>query len=308
MAARGAWTRDTVGQAQPAVTLGGELGASAGRPETPAAGRPLRRWAPGASVGGVTEDFRAPGVRVLITGGTSGLGAAMAAALLDAGAAVAITGRDPGRAEAVARELGPGCMGVAMDVRDEDDVERGVERVVDALGGLDVLVNNAGLGMRTVNPRFLTDPQPFWAVPPDGFRDVVDTNLTGYFLVARIVVPRFLAAGSGRVVNISMNHSTMNRKGFVPYGPARAGAEALSRIMAADLDGTGVTVNILLPGGATATGMIPDDFPPEHRGQLLDPAIMGPPIRFLASPAAAGVHDERIVATEFENWLAARSA
>jgi NAD(P)-dependent dehydrogenase (short-subunit alcohol dehydrogenase family) len=256
----------------------------------------------------VTEDFRAPGARVLITGGTSGLGAAMAAALLDAEAAVAITGRDADRAEAAVRELGPGCIGVAMDVRDEDDIERGVDRVVDALGGLDVLVNNAGLGMRTVNPRFLTHPQPFWAVPPDGFRDMVDTNLTGYFLVARSVVPRFLAAGSGRVVNISMNHSTMNRKGFVPYGPARAGAEALSRIMAADLDGTGVTVNILLPGGATATGMIPDDFPPEHRGQLLDPAIMGPPIRFLTSPAAAGVHDERIVATEFETWLAARSA
>ncbi|MET0765439.1 MAG: SDR family oxidoreductase [Blastococcus sp.] len=251
----------------------------------------------------MTEDFRAPGVRVLITGGTSGLGAA-----------VAITGRNPDRAETVARELGPGCIGIAMDVRDEDDVERGVDRVVDALGGLDVLVNNAGLGMRTVNPRFLSHPQPFWAVPPDGFRDVVDTNLTGYFLVARSIVPRFLAGGSGRVVNISMNHSTMNRKGFVPYGPARAGAEALSRIMAADLDGTGVTgvtgvtANILLPGGATATGMIPDDFPPEHRGQLLDPAIMGPPIRFLASPAAAGIHDERIVATEFENWLAARAS
>jgi NAD(P)-dependent dehydrogenase (short-subunit alcohol dehydrogenase family) len=73
----------------------------------------------------------------------------------------------------------------------------------------------------------------------------------------------------------------MNRTGFVPYGPARAGAEALSRIMAADLDGTGVTVNILLPGGATATGMIPDDFPPENRGRLLDPAIMGPPTCFL---------------------------
>jgi gluconate 5-dehydrogenase len=256
----------------------------------------------------VTESFRADGVRVLITGGTSGLGAAMATALVDAGATVAITGRDETRAEAAARELGNGCVGVGMDVRDDDEVTQGVDRVVDRLGGLDVLVNNAGIGMRTVNPRFLTDPQPFWEVSPDGFRDVLATNLTGYFLVARAVVPRLLKAGGGRVVNVSMNHATMKRTGFVPYGPARAGAEALARIMAADLTGSGVTSNILLPGGATETGMIPEGFPPEQRAQLLDPAVMGPPIRWLCSPQAAGVHDERIVATEFDAWLAARTS
>jgi gluconate 5-dehydrogenase len=254
------------------------------------------------------ESVRTDGVRVLITGGTSGLGAAMATALLDAGASVAITGRDTGRAGAVARELGPACVGVGMDVRDEQDVARGVERVVDELGGLDVLVNNAGVGMRTVNPRFLTEPQPFWAVSPDGFRDLLATNLTGYFLVARAVVPRLLSAGGGRVVNISANHSTMNRKGFVPYGPARSGAEALARIIAADLTGSAVTANILLPGGATATGMVPDDLPPEQRAQLLDPRVMGPPIRWLCSPLAAGVHGERIIATEFPDWLSARTA
>ena len=250
-------------------------------------------------------DFRADGVRVLITGGTSGLGAAMATALLDAGAAVALTGRDEARARSVAASLG--AVGIGMDVRDEDDVDRGVARAFDELGGLDVLVNNAGIGMRTVNPRFLTEAQPFWQVPTAGFRDLVATNLTGYFLLARAVVPRFLDAGRGRVVNVSMNHSTMNRRGFVPYGPARAGAEALSRIMAADLAGTGVTVNILLPGGATATGMIPDDFPPERRDQLLDPAIMGPPICWLCSPEAEGVHDERIVATHFDGRRPQRS-
>jgi NAD(P)-dependent dehydrogenase (short-subunit alcohol dehydrogenase family) len=249
-------------------------------------------------------EFRADGVRVLITGGTSGLGAAMADALVDAGARVAITGRDEERTRTAGERLG--VVSIGMDVRDEDDVERGVQRACEELGGLDVLVNNAGIGMRTVNPRFLTDPQPFWRVPPDGFRDVVATNLTGYFLVARAVIPTMLDAGGGRVVNVSMNHSTMNRKGFVPYGPARAGAEALSRIMAADLAGSGVTVNLLLPGGATATGMVPDDLPDEHRGHLLDAAVMGPPIRWLCSPDAAGVHDQRIVAKDFDAWLVAR--
>lgn len=141
------------------------------------------------------EGARADGVRVLVTGGTSGLGEAMAAALLDAGARVAVTGRDGDRARAAAERLGAGAVAVGMDVRDEDSVARGVDETVGALGGLDVLVNNAGIGMRTVNPRFLTDPQPFWAVSPDGFRDLVATNLTGYFLVAREVVPRLLAAG-----------------------------------------------------------------------------------------------------------------
>jgi hypothetical protein len=63
-----------------------------------------------------------------------------------------------------------------------------------------------------------------------------------------------------------------------------------------------VTLNVLLPGGASATGMIPDEVSPEVRARLLDPAIMGPPIVWLASPKAADVHGERITATEFEEW------
>lgn len=171
-----------------------------------------------------------------------------------------------------------GAAGIAADARDEAAVARAVEQAWSRLGGIDLLVNNAGLGMKTVNPRFMIEPQGFWQVPAGGFRAVLDTNLTGYFLMAREVTPRMLDAGGGRIVNISMNHSTMNRRGFVPYGPARAGAEALSRIMAADLRGTGITVNILLPGGATQTGMLPE--PEDRPAQLavIDPAVMGPPI------------------------------
>jgi gluconate 5-dehydrogenase len=259
------------------------------------------------------RDFRADGMRVLVTGGTSGLGHAMARALLDAGAHVAVTGRDAARTADAAARLAAGrgaehdrVVGVAMDVRDEGSVERGVEETVRSLGGIDVLVNNAGIGMRTVNPRFLTDPQPFWQVSPQGFGDLVATNLTGYFLVARAVVPGMLAAGRGRVVNITMNHSTMVRRGFVPYGPARAGAEALSRIMAADLTDSPITVNQLLPGGATESGMIPEDLPVEARARLLPADVMAAPIRWLCSPEASGVHDERIVATEFDSWWASR--
>src|SRR5437588_12052611 len=114
------------------------------------------------------------GTRALVTGSTSGLGRAMAQALAQAGATVVVTGREAGRAEHVAAEIGDRAIGLPLDVRDEASVAATVRAVCDRLGGLDVLVNNAGIGMRTVNPRFLADPQPFWDVPPAGFRHVVD--------------------------------------------------------------------------------------------------------------------------------------
>ena len=248
----------------------------------------------------------ASALKVLVTGGTSGLGLAMASALATAGATVVLTGRSAARAAAVAAEL-PGAAGLELDVRDESSVARAVEAAWSQLGGIDMLVNNAGIGMRTVNPRFVTHPQAFWEVPADGFRAVIETNLIGYFLVAREVTPRMLAAGGGRIVNISVSESTMYRAGFVPYGPSRAGSEALSRIMAADLRDTGVTVNLLLPGGATVTGMLPPGAVPEGR-EFLEPAVMGPPIVWLASDEAVGVHDERIIAAEFQRWLRDRNS
>jgi gluconate 5-dehydrogenase len=230
----------------------------------------------------------------------------MTVALVEAGARVILTGRDRAQAQAVAREIGASATGVELDVRDEASVQAAVDESYELLGGVDVLVNNAGIGMRTVNPRFLTDPQPFWHVSPSGFRDVLETKVTGTFLVTQAVIPRMLAAAGGRIVVISMNEQTMTRQGFVPYGPSGAAVEALARVMAADLEGTAVSLNILLPGGATATGMIPDEMAAERRAELLDPAIMGPAIVWLASDEANGVHNERIVATEFEHWLARR--
>ena len=264
-----------------------------------------------------------------MTGGTSGLGLAMAAALARAGVRVAIGGRSGQRAAETAARLGSEAgsegeagseagsegearneagngseraLGVELDVRDEASVATAIETAWERLGGIDMLVNNAGIGMRTVNPAFITEPRGFWTVSPDGFRDVIATNLTGYFLVAREITPRMLAAGHGRIVNISVNTSTLTRAGYVPYGPSRAGSEALTRAMAADLRGTGITVNTLLPGGATRTGMVPEEAIVVGRA-LMEPQIMGPPIVWLASAEAAGASDERIVAAEFTEWL-----
>jgi NAD(P)-dependent dehydrogenase (short-subunit alcohol dehydrogenase family) len=241
------------------------------------------------------------GVRVLVTGGTSGLGLAMSQALADAGARVVLTGRTEQRVQEAGSRIGDLVTGLVMDVRDEQSVSAGVDRALAALGGIDVLVNNAGIGMRTVNPDFMTEPAGFWHVSPDGFRDLFATNVLGYFLVARAVVPHMLEAGRGKIVNISVNEATMRRGGFTPYGPSRAATDALSHIMAADLAGTGIDVNLLLPGGATRTGMTPDSAPEAVRAAWLDPAIMGPPICWLASRASDGITDQRIVATDFSS-------
>ncbi len=242
-------------------------------------------------------------IRVLVSGGTSGLGLAMSAELVAGGAQVALTGRGAARTAAAAAQLeGPqpgSAVGVVMDVREEGSVADGIAAAWDALGGIDVLVNNAGIGMRTVNRRFMTDPQPFWTVEPDRFRDLFATNVTGYFLLARAVAPVMAQAGRGKIINVSVSEATTRRAGFAPYGPSRAATDSLSHVMAADLAGTGVTVNLLAPGGGTATGMIPGEVGEDVRAGLLDPAIMGPPIRWLASADSDGITDCRVIATEF---------
>lgn len=248
------------------------------------------------------------GVRAVVTGATSGLGAAMASALLAAGATVALAARPTERlttAVAAARAAGRDAHALPVDVRDPASVERATAAAVATLGGIDVVVNNAGIGMRTVNPRFLEQPQPFFDVSPEGFADVIATNLTGYFLVARSFAHVLIAQGHGRFVNVSINHETMRRQGFVPYGPSRAGSESVAVIMAEDLAPFGITSNIVLPGGATASGMIPEGIPDAVRSILLPAEVMGPPVVFLASAEAAGLTGERIIATEFERWLAA---
>jgi NAD(P)-dependent dehydrogenase (short-subunit alcohol dehydrogenase family) len=257
------------------------------------------------------------GRRVLITGATSGLGLAMARALVKEGAKVLITGRDQNKIDQAVssirsatdptiREtpasLSGECVGALIDVRDEQSIEKGLAGMVQHWGGIDVLINNAGIGMQTVNPRFLTDPKPFWEISSSGFRDLIDTNLTGYFLVAKAVVPYFLKAGSGKIINIGVTEGTKKRKGFVPYGPSRAATESLSHIMAQDLAEYGVTVNLLQPGGATETGMVPEEFRVKMGAQLLRPEVMAEPVLFLCADEANGLNDEQIVAKDFQEW------
>lgn len=257
---------------------------------------------------------RLEGKVAIVTGGGRGLGRAMVLGLAAEGAQVITTAsREASEVEAVARQAGnERVIPVLADVTREQDCARVVATAADRFGRLDILVNNAGRGMKYVSERFLTEPTRFWETDPDVWRMVIDTNVNGPFLMARAAVPMMIAAGHGRIVNITMNHATMRRRGFSPYGPSKAALESETIIWAQDLDGTGVTVNALLPGGATATGMIPPGLPQEARAGLLDPAIMVPPLLWLASQDSDGVTGRRLDASRWNTDLpeaeAARAA
>jgi NAD(P)-dependent dehydrogenase (short-subunit alcohol dehydrogenase family) len=249
------------------------------------------------------------GKTAIVTGGGRGLGRAMALGLVHAGANVVITAaRTTQEIDSVAKEAAkiPQARTVRQYVADvscEEDCRFVVDQTVREFGAVHILVNNAGRGMRFVSERFFDTPAKFWQTDPATWRMIVDTNVNGPFLMARAVVPHMLEQRWGRIINVSINHETMRRTGFSPYGPSKAALESETIIWAQDLAATGVTVNSLLPGGPTDTGMVPHDIAPEARRRLLDPSIMVPPLLWLTSPAADGTTGGRFVARLWDSSL-----
>lgn len=245
------------------------------------------------------------GLVAIVTGAGRGIGRAIALAFVAQGAHVVITGaRERGELEEVARAAENNgdqtwILPLLADVADAASCERVVAQTVERFGQIDVLVNNAARGMNAVSPDYVTSPPPFWEVYPEVWQTVIATNLTGPFLMARAVVPHMLRRHSGSIINMSMNYETMKRRGFSPYGSSKAGLEAASTVWAQDLEGTGIRLNELLPGGVTATGMLPERLPDEMRQNLLDPANVAAPAVYLASPRSRRVSGRRLVATEW---------
>lgn len=242
----------------------------------------------------------------IVTGGGRGLGRAMTLGLARVGARVIATAsREADELEQLATEARAECgedriLPVVADVTQLSDCEKVVAEALRHWQRLDILVNNAGRGMKYVSEHFLTEPTRFWETDPDTWKMVIDTNVNGPFFMARATVPHMLKAGWGRIVNISMNHETMRRRGFSPYGPSKAALESETIIWSQDLEGTGITVNALLPGGATATGMIPAGLSEDIRAQLLDPRVVVPPLLWLASAESDGITGRRLVANRWD--------
>jgi NAD(P)-dependent dehydrogenase (short-subunit alcohol dehydrogenase family) len=246
----------------------------------------------------------------IVTGGGRGLGAAMTLGLARSGyRVVATAARELGEIEAVAAEAGTDRVHpIIADVAREEECERVVEAALARFGSLAVLVNNAGRGMKYISEAFMTEPTRFWETDPNAWRLVIDTNVNGPFLMARAAVRPMLRQRWGRIINVSMSYETMRRAGFSPYGPSKAALESETIIWAQDLAGTGVTVNAILPGGATLTGMIPAGVPQKVRNALLDPGVMVAPLLWLASPASDGITGKRLIANRWRTDMSPSAA
>jgi len=155
--------------------------------------------------------------------------------------------------------------------------------------------------MRYVNEDFVTKPTLFSETDPATWAMIVDTNVNGPFYMARAAVPVMLKQHWGRIINISVNQETMQRRGFSPYGPSKAALESETVIWSEDLAGTGITVNSLLPGGVTMTGMVTQSVLEHFKDVMLEPEVIVPPLLWLASDASDQTTGKRIVA---KSWRA----
>lgn len=250
------------------------------------------------------------GTIVIVTGAAGGLGSTMSLALLEAGASVAAFDLEASArhmdellAAADQRQAGGRVRPFWCDVRDPAQAAAAVAAAAACFGTIDGLVNNAGLGpVHHADPK---EPMRFYEVDVETWKSRIDTNLTGAFIMARIVTPRLIAQGRGKIVNITTSFATMLRE--TPYGPAKAGLEAATSIWAKDLAGTGVTANVLIPGGAANTPMVSVEVEPD-RAKLIQPDVMRAPIQWLMSRRSDGVTGKRFIGKDWDARLDADAA
>ena len=243
----------------------------------------------------------------IVTGAAGGIGRAMTRALLAEGIRVAAVDRDREPLEALAasaREEGKAAelLIIGADLADDSAADAIAKATGGKFGRIDILVNNAGIGPGAIRPDSWQRPLRFWEITPDQWRRFVAVHTTAPLALTNAVVPEMMRQGWGRIINVTTSLGTMLNAGSPTYGPSKAALEALSAIMAKDLDGTGVTVNVLVPGGVTNTPMISDEAGFD-RAKLIQPEVMAPPLVWLVSNAAGKVTGQRFLAVHWDTKL-----
>ena len=173
-----------------------------------------------------------------VTGGSRGIGLATAKAFVASGASVAITGTDPGRVDAAVAALGKNALGIRADVRQYSEVEAALAQTVSTLGGLDILINNAGVGVF----------RPVSEMTVDEWHSIIDTNLSGVFYCCHAALPHLKARGGGWIISIS---SLASKNAFVngaAYCASKSALNAFSETLMQEVRYDGIRVAYVLPG------------------------------------------------------------
>jgi NAD(P)-dependent dehydrogenase (short-subunit alcohol dehydrogenase family) len=247
----------------------------------------------------------------IVTGAGRGLGQVMTLGLLEAGARVAAVEIDAPaleETESAADQRGAGerIQGVVADITRDDSAPKIVRATTEHFGRLDILVNNAGINTSLLRP----EGQPvgkFWEVTPTEFRRVIDVNVVAAFLMTRAALPVMLKQGWGRIINVTTSLDTMYRANMQPYGGSKAANEAHLLAMAQELEGSGVSANVLVPGGAANTRLVSRAQEPD-RGKLIPPEVMVAPLIWLCSNASDGVNGQRFIGMRWDKTLSPEEA
>lgn len=247
-----------------------------------------------------TQDLSVAGKTAIVTGAGRGIGLAIAVGLAAAGANVVAVDIDQEPLDdLVATEEGASIVPFHADVSDSAAIDQLVAETVDRFGGVDVLVNNAGPTQSSIRPYTEIDQIGFEEVTADTYEMFLKVHVLGPFMLTRAVLPHMRARGWGRIMTVTTSLSIMLRSGRLPYGPAKAASESQMSVMAADLDGSGITVNVVTPGGAVATRALHRMRPREAWGNLMPAEVMVPPVLWLSSNASNGVNSRRFVAADW---------
>jgi NAD(P)-dependent dehydrogenase (short-subunit alcohol dehydrogenase family) len=253
----------------------------------------------------------------IVTGGLRGLGRAMAFGLARHGHRVVAIGHieaDVAEIEAAAANLPGQILPLAADLRRPADCDRVVATALQRFGTVNILVNNAGLTFTTIDPaRYRrAEPQKFWQVPDNIVRAVIETNYIAADQMARRAAPGMVEGGWGRIVNVTTKLDTMNRPHTSPYGASKAALEMATEVWAKEVEGTGLTINIVNPGaGANTPGMADEMRTMSREGRaprLVEPEEMVPPLLYVVSREADNVNGWRFDANLWDPALSPAEA